>query len=300
MVRRNKGEGTIYQLEGRHGFRAQVTLKDGRKLTKQFRTSTLASAWIREQHMKDTQGLLSERSTVTLQEWMEGYLKERELTRRPSTMATDRVHWTKHFGAVAQVRLCDLDALKIRRWLEGLQRSFVIEQRPDGQPHTLRICYSLLRSSLAAAVERDVLEVSPMVKVKRPQVPRPQPKYLRPDELKLVLEHLFQTGDPREMAVQLMVRLGLRRGEVLGLTWQDVDLETGRVTIARQLQRIPDPKDPSRMVLARVPLKTAASKRVVRASGTLLDRLRALQRTTGAASTDFVVTLGRGLWSPRS
>jgi integrase len=62
------------------------------------------------------------------------------------------------------------------------------------------------------------------------------------------------------MAVQLMVRLGLRRGEALGLTWLDVDLETGRVTIARQLQRIPDPKDQSRMVLARVPLKTAPGR----------------------------------------
>jgi integrase len=275
-----------------------MTLKDGRKLTKQFRTSTLASAWIREQHVKDTQGLLSERSTMTLQEWMEGYLKERELTKGPSTMATDRVHWSKHFGAIAQVRLCELDALKIRRWLEGLQRSFITEQRPDGQPHTLRLCYSLLRSSLAAAVERDVLEVSPIAKVKRPQVPRPQPKYLRPEELKLVLEHLFQTGDPREMAVQLMIRLGLRRGEALGLTWQDIDLDTGRVTIARQLQRIPDPKDPSRMVLARVSLKTVASRRVVRASGTLLDRLRTLQRTSVAISTDFVVTFGKGPVEP--
>ena len=298
MVRRNKGEGTIYQHPGRRGYRAQVTLKDGRKIAKQFKTSTAASAWIRDQHTRDTQGLFSAGSSTTLEEWMEGYLKEREFTRRPSTMATDRVHWSKHFGAIREVRLHDLDALTIRRWLEALQRSFVTDQRPDGQPHTLRICYSLLRSSLAAAVERDALDVSPMAKVKRPQVPRPEPKYLRPDELKLVLHHLYETGDPREMAVQLMVRLGLRRGEALGLTWQDVDLETGRVTIARQLQRIPDPKDPSRKVLARVPLKTAASRRVVRASGTLLERLRTLQRYEGAEPTDFVVTLGKGPVEP--
>ncbi|MGW7349699.1 site-specific integrase [Streptomyces sp. NPDC054784] len=32
--------------------------------------------------------------------------------------------------------------------------------------------------------------------------------------------------------------LGFRRGEVLGLSWQDVDLEAGQVTVGRQLQRI--------------------------------------------------------------
>jgi integrase len=222
---------------------------------------------------------------------MELFFAERAETRRPATITLETLHWKNHFVPIASVKLCDLDHLVIRRWLERLERSFVTDRRPDGQPHTVRVCYSLLRTALSQAVERDVLAMNPMTRVKRPTVPRPEPKYLRPEDLKRVLEHLAATGDPRELAVQLMVRLGLRRGEALGLTWQDVDLKTGRVSVTLQLQWVPDPKRPGYEHLARVPLKTSASRRVVRASGRLLDRLRDLDHELQPKSGDFVVTL---------
>ncbi len=291
MVRRNKGEGSIHQLEGRRGYRAQVTLSGGKRVTKQFKTSSAAAAWIREASAKDSLRRFSAESDATLKEWMELFFAERAETRRPSTITLETLHWKNHFGPIARVKLCDLDHLVIRRWLERLQRSFVTERRPDGQPHTVRVCYSLLRTALSQAVERDVLAVNPMNRVKRPSVPRPEPKYLRPEDLKRVLKHLAATGDPRELAVQLMVRLGLRRGEALGLTWQDVDLETGRVSVTLQLQWVPDPKRPGYEHLARVPLKTQASRRAVRASGSLLDRLRELDHAAQPKPGDFVVTL---------
>jgi integrase len=102
---------------------------------------------------------------------------------------------------------------------------------------------------------------------------------------------LAETGDPRVLSVHLMVRLGLRRGEALGLTWGDVDLETGRITVTLQLQRIPDVRVPTRSHLERVPLKTAASRRVVRATGSLLEELRAIHQLERPASGEFLVTL---------
>ncbi|MFI1615597.1 tyrosine-type recombinase/integrase [Streptomyces lydicus] len=38
-------------------------------------------------------------------------------------------------------------------------------------------------------------------------------------------------------AYELAVRIGLRRGEVLGLRWSDVDLHEGVVTVRQALQR---------------------------------------------------------------
>jgi integrase len=274
MARRSKGEGSIYKMEGRRGVRAQVTLRDGRRLTRQFPTSAAAAKWIRETSGRTSPKGVVDPDALTLAEWMEIYLQERRETRRPATVAVDQVHWRNHFLSIRDVKLHDLDHLAIRSWLDALQRSFVTRKRPLGQPHTVRLCYSILRSAFGAAVERDLIEANPMTRVKRPAVPRAEPKYLEADDLKRLLAYLATTEDPRELAVQLMIRLGLRRGEALGLSWGDVDLHTGRIAVALQLQRVPDPSDPGRRVLARVPLKTSASRRSVRASGTLLERLR--------------------------
>jgi integrase len=300
MSRRSKGEGSIYKVEGRHGVRAQVTLRDGTRLTRQFPTSAAATRWIRETSGRDAPRGATDPGATTLAEWMATYLEERRETRRPATVAVDQVHWRNHFDAIRDEKLHDLDHFVIRRWLEGLQRSFVTRKRPDGQPHTVRLCYSILRSSLSAAVERDFIAVNPMTKVKRPAVPRAEPKFLTTDELKRLLEHLAESGDSRELAVQLMVRLGLRRGEALGLTWADVDLDTGRISVALQLQRVPDPSDPEHHVLARVPLKTAASRRSLRATGTLLERLRQQHAALLPREDDFLVLMGRRPVDPQN
>ena len=79
----------------------------------------------------------------------------------PQPSARARSRPTQVRGAITMTMRevhVDLDYLVIRRWLEALSRGFVTSQRPQGQPHTVRLCYSLLRAALQSAVERDVLE----------------------------------------------------------------------------------------------------------------------------------------------
>jgi integrase len=66
------------------------------------------------------------------------------------------------------------------------------------------------------------------------------------------LEFSFENGDPMHAGYVLMLFLGLRRGELLGLRWDDIDLETGSAQIRTQLQRID-----GRLVLR--PTKTTSS-----------------------------------------
>jgi integrase len=63
-------------------------------------------------------------------------------------------------------------------------------------------------------------------------------------------------GTPWHVPVLLAVATGLRRGEVLGLRWQDVDLEAGRLTVQQTLEE-------TRSGLAFKPPKTAKSRRCV-------------------------------------
>jgi len=72
------------------------------------------------------------------------------------------------------------------------------------------------------------------------------------DQSRQFLENARKEDDPYYVAYVLMLVLGLRRGEVLGLSWEDVDLDAGRAVIAWQLQRV-------KGQLLRRSTKTAAS-----------------------------------------
>ncbi|MFL6129384.1 MAG: tyrosine-type recombinase/integrase [Mycobacteriales bacterium] len=57
------------------------------------------------------------------------------------------------------------------------------------------------------------------------------------EEARRFLESARDGGDPLYAYVLVLV-LGLRRGEVLGLTWADLDLDLEELTIGLQLQRV--------------------------------------------------------------
>jgi len=286
---RSRGEGSIQLVAGRGGYGAQLSLPDGRRPVRQFKTKKQAADWLAEQRALADAGALVGPTTLTLGAWMEEWLTSRH--RAPATIAHEQSHFRTHFGSIAKVRLDRLTTLVCRRWLEGLDARFKASNPPLGQPHTLRHCYNLLRIALNGAIEHRLLAANPLVAIPRPKVPKAQPKYLTEEDAGKVLRAANASGDPRALAVHLMLRLGLRRGEALGLYWCDVDLERGVVTVSHQLQRIPDPEDSERTVLARVAPKTSGSIRFLQVDPSLLEVLRQLVDGSGWPSgpDDFVV-----------
>lgn len=87
--------------------------------------------------------------------------------------------------------------------------------------------YGVLRASILAAVEREILEGNPLAGVKLPTVPRTSRRHFEPDEIEAVLPYL----KPRHrQVVQLLVDTGLRPGEFAGLHHHRV--RGGWITVA--------------------------------------------------------------------
>ena len=118
---------------------------------------------------------------------------------------------------------------------------------------TVHQAWTVLRSALSNAVRDEVVarNVAALVRVPLPRPPRTRP--WSADEGRRFLESAHDDNDPLYAAYVLLLVLGLRRGEVLGLAWADVDLAQGEVQVSWQLQRIAGH-------LLRRPLKTAASE----------------------------------------
>lgn len=97
-----------------------------------------------------------------------------------------------------------------------------------------------IRSALSHACDVDqLIRRNPATLVKLPRVRRRRRGHAwTSDEARAFLESARLDDDPLYAAFVLILVLGLRRGEVLGLAWPDVDFDQAELAINRQLQRV--------------------------------------------------------------
>jgi len=128
-------------------------------------------------------------------------------------------------------------------------------------------------------------------------------RFLNQDESRLFLDAV--RGDRHEGLYVLAITTGMRQGEMLGLQWPDLDLEGGKVTIARALHRTKrrrDPDNPEPWFTLRQP-KTPGSRRTIDIPPVTIMALRARkeqqreQRMLAGDAWDeqkLIFTTGRG------
>jgi integrase len=93
-------------------------------------------------------------------------------------------------------------------------------------PGTVQKEITVLKHALRLAVEWELLNNNPAQGAKLPKVPEGRTRYLSPSELKAALE---AAPEWMRAPIALAAFTGMRRGELLGLRWMDIDPEGRRV-----------------------------------------------------------------------
>jgi integrase len=119
---------------------------------------------------------------------------------------------------------------------------------------TTLYCHRILHTALNQAVKWQLIKSNPTNMVDKPRKSKPDLKVLDTLEVDLLLNKIKDLS--LYMPVFLAVTTGMRRGELCGLKWDNVDLGEGVIYVKNQLQTIDNVKQI-------IPLKTADSKRKV-------------------------------------
>jgi integrase len=137
---------------------------------------------------------------------------------------------------VGAMRLTDLDALTI----DGVYAELLADghkNAPGGlSPKTVRYIHVILHRALGDAVRKDRLTVNPCDKTDPPKASAsasPEMKTWDAGTLKEFLAHSRAYGDRYFAAWHTLAFTGLRRGELLGLRWSDIDFDTGTAAIVQ-------------------------------------------------------------------
>ncbi len=126
------------------------------------------------------------------------------------------------------VRLRNLKSREVRRlYREKLGAGL--------SPRTVQIIHTVLRRALQQAVRDDVLPRNVCDAVTAPRQTKKEMRPLTPVQAKRLLKVVC--GDRLEALYVLAVTTGLREGELLGLRWDDIDLERRLLQVRRQLTR---------------------------------------------------------------
>ena len=256
----------------------------GRKRYTFFGTKTEAETELgRKLHQLETGALvINDRYTVAeyLKHWLEAYAKPstapRTYERYQQLVDT---HLAPTIGSHKLVKLTPLH-------LQNLYSDLLKSGRCDGEgglsPQTVVHIHRVLHKALKQAllwglVMRNVTEaVSP------PKVERSKPDVLDVDQVKKLLEKL--KGQDLYLPVLLALHTGMRAGEILGLRWQDVDLESGTVTVGSTLQVLKG--EDGKGELSMKPPKSNAGRRSIPLTQETIEALKA----HSAAQADHIAS----------
>ena len=236
MARRGPNEGNIYQRkDGRWEGRVHVGYDEhGRRMRKSFYGHTRREVQVQlDKARRDLQeGLpVGGDARVTVGRFLVRWLTDvARPTVRPRTYQTYesyvRVHLAPAIGRIPLQRLGPAD----------VQRLLNAKLAAGLSPQTVHHLRAVLRRALNQAVRWGILARNPAILVDGPRVPRYEVPAMDPADARRLLEAV--RGDRLEALYTVALSIGLRQGEVLGLRWQDVDLDRATLSVRFALQRI--------------------------------------------------------------
>ena len=231
--KRGNGEGSIYRRkDGRWVGQYTIYTATGPKYRYLYGKTRAAVAEKLTKAMADRNGgLIFDAGNLTVGEYLDRWLSD-------SVRGTVRIStFERHEGIIRLHIKPSLGRVWLKKLTPAHVRGLHREKLDAGlAPATVCKIHSTLHKALSQAVSDGIVPRN-AADVK---APRPTPEEMRPlseTEVRAFLDVARESGDRFEALYVLAITTGLRRGELLGLRWDDVSMERSTLRVGRALVR---------------------------------------------------------------
>jgi integrase len=274
---RANGDGTIYQRKDGRWEAAGYVLAPGntrRRIRVYGTTRKEALTKLTEKTAASNRGIAAPSAQGSVAAYLTYWLENVAVHRLRETTHTRYTACVRLYvvPGLGRKKLAKLTAKDVRTWLDQLRTTCqccsrgldTARDQPQCcavgkccskrlSPLTLAYIHSVLKSALEHAVRE---EETPRNVARNVRMGTPRPRRFEPLTAEEARAFLTATDEHRLHALfELALRTGLRKGELLGLRWEDLDLTGGTASIRRTLQRT------NSAGLTALPTKTQSSER---------------------------------------
>ena len=285
--RRSNGEGNIRKRkdgrwEGR--YTAGHNPQNGKQIIKNVLGKTQSEVKEKlKRAMEESKKVdITRTGKYTVSDWMEEWFENvAKLKVRPSSHQTYRGYIDHHIapniGNTPLEKLSTMDLQKLYRKLMNTGRVERIEaqDQPKGlSAKTVRNINQVISSAMDFAVAQKIISENPCKAAALPKLEHKEMQTIPSEQLQAFLSEAKATGVYEMYYIELAT--GLRRGELLGLKWTDIDWKNGIIKVRRSIARVNGKTVES-------PLKTKNSYRAVTISSQAIEVLKQHKAKTNDA-----------------
>lgn len=184
------------------------------------------------------------------------------------------VHLKDYFD---NIRICDITPDMLTKYYNS---------KLDGglSNNTVRKLHVFIKSIMNNALKNDIIKKNPCYNADVPRKEKYMPNIYNKDKFKMLLEKVQGTDD--EIPIVLAAGCGMRRGEVFGLTWGNIDFSNGTITISSTKTRFKHDIEKG--------TKNESSERTIKAPTYILEMLSRYKKGV-VKDSDAVITK----WKPQ-
>lgn len=182
-----------------------------------------------------------EDAKLTFSAYADLFMKQAELSRSIGTLTNYQIVFRRASATLGAYKMTEITPVIMRSYITDLQANGVSER--NGAPlsyNTIGKHYNILHTFFEAAVDDEVIEFSPMQRMKKPKAKKDEiqtdAKSLTLEESRRLISCLKDEPIMWRALIMFYLDSGCRRGEAVAMRWEDIDLKTGRIEVKGNAQ----------------------------------------------------------------